>query len=191
MLNSLFYTYNRLCHFIMAKPIDILHSPFVFKLYQDASALERNQLINHNFIALIQKTRFRQPNAIAGLLTALNAQHLFQLQCVQETWYLTSINNDANKFTVEEMRQQKQPIDGIFVADNSPLNNLPLNSLKSLLNSQCPLIVNKPHANAITHQQWHELYPKNEIQIAIDFFDFGCYFFNRKQAKEYFKLRLW
>lgn len=190
MPNSLLYLYNRLCHFILAKPIDILHSPFVFKFYQDAAALKRNHQINHNFIALFQKTACSQPNAIAALLTALNVKHLFQLNCNQETWYLTNLNQPSIQHTMEEMVQYQVQVVAICI-ESSQLNNLPLVALKMLLNSDCPLLVNTPHANADSSKKWYELYQQNEIQIAVDFFDFGLCFFNRKQAKEYFKLRLW
>ncbi len=191
MLNSLFYTYNRLCHFILAKPIDILHSPFVFKLYQDAVAIKRNQATNKQLSEQLLKQNCKQATAISEILTALNVVQVFEIKQLKETWVLTAIDQSAIKYTLDNLAQHSQQIDAVYLADNSLFHKIPLASLKSLLNSHCPLIVNKPHANATTHQQWYELYMKNEVQIAIDFFDFGLCFFNRKQAKEYFKLRLW
>jgi hypothetical protein len=191
MLNSLFNSYNRLCHFILAKPIDILHSPFVFKLYQDAVAIKRNNATNKQLSEHLFQLNCKHATAISQLLTALNAVQIFEMKQVQETWVLIKIGHTATTHALEDLDQYNPQIDAIYLAEAALLNKLPLASLKSLLNSHCPLLVSNPHAHANASKQWVELYEKNEVQIAVDFFDFGLCFFNRKQAKEYFKLRLW
>jgi hypothetical protein len=189
MLNSLFKSYNRLCHFIVAKPIDILHSPFVFKLYQDAKAIHQKPDANVKWSRILTQLPVSKASSIASVLTALNAKHVYQLVQKPTEYCLQALGN-TNAGTIS-LQAIQTPIDAIFIDKETDLKTLPLDVFKTLLNSECPLIINEPYHHLKSKHLWLQFVQQKEIQVAIDFFDFGLCFFNRKQAKEYFKLRLW
>jgi len=189
MLNSLFYLYNRLCHFILAKPIDILHSPFVFQLYQSSAAIQKQALFEPMNLSHLKQDGFSNPKALASIFSALNTKEIFTLKQINQNWILEEWQSKLQiPFEKEKLPIQ---IDAILIDYSIDLNCLPLAELKTCLQAKQALIIDQPHLNKVRNMQWQALCKQTEVQVAIDFFDFGLCFFNRKQAKEYFKLRLW
>jgi len=189
MLNSLFYLYNRLCHFILAKPIDILHSPFVFQLYQSSAAIQKKALFESMNISHLKQDGFSNSKALASILSALNSKEIFTLKQINQNWILEEWQT---KLQIP-FEKEKQPIqiDALLIDNSIDLTRLPLAELKTCLQAKQPILINQPHLNKVSRKQWQSLCKQTEVQVAIDFFAFGLCFFNRKQAKEYFKLRLW
>ena len=189
MLNSLFYQYHRLCHFIMAKPIDILHSPFVFQLYQNSAALDKKAQFEPSYLSNTKQYGLSNAKALASVLSTLNAKEIFILKQINQKWILEEWQSKCQS-PFEKMNLPFQ-IDALLIDESIDLYSLPLAELKNCLQATQAIIVNQPHSNKKTSIQWQSLCKRAEVQVSIDFFEFGLCFFNRKQAKEHFKLRLW
>jgi hypothetical protein len=120
MLNSLFYHYHRLCHFILAKPIDILHSPFVFQLYQSSAAIQKKALFESMNLSHLKQYGFSNPKALASLLSALNTKEIFTLKQINQNWTLEEYQSKLQiPFEKEKLPIQ---IDALFTSKSTNHN---------------------------------------------------------------------
>jgi hypothetical protein len=158
-------------------------------LYQSSAAIQKQALFEPMNLSHLKQDGFSNPKALASIFSALNTKEIFTLKQINQNWILEEWQSKLQiPFEKEKLPIQ---IDALLIDYSIDLNCLPLAELKTCLQAKQALIIDQPHLNKVSSKQWQTLCKQTEIQVAIDFFDFGLCFFNRKQAKEYFKLRLW
>jgi hypothetical protein len=161
------YTIRKLfIHYACATLIDVLHSPFVFELYNDCIKTKSNIKLP-NYSPTANDYFNKRCDSIIAKLKLKFATH-----------YFTSVSNDLST---------ENPF--IFYVENEVTIEVIQQKLNSAHNDSL-VIVRNIYASAKQTENWQQLKTTQNVTTSIDLFFMGLLFVRKEQRRQAFRLRL-
>jgi hypothetical protein len=146
-----------------ATPIDVLHSPFVFRLYN--KALRKSAIPKVELFVSQKALTSNQKRICNAVFEQLNYQ--------QAVFSSNSFDHSTDMFIWNSE-------DDVSVA----------NAFLSILHNAGVLVVLNPHNNHLTEQSTNELLKHPKARVIVDVFEMLLIFCRQEQAAQYFRLRI-
>jgi hypothetical protein len=161
------YTVRKIIiHYACATLIDVLHSPFVFELYNDCIKTKSNiKLPNYSLTA--DDYFNKRCDSIIAKLKLKFAAH-----------YFTTISTDLSS-----------EIPFIFYVEDKVALEVIQQKLNSAHNDSL-MIVKNMYASAKQTENWQQLKTTQNVTTSIDLFFMGFLFVRKEQRRQEFRLRL-
>ena len=185
------YLYLLASHYLNATRIDVLHSPFVFSLYnhcikrQVKNPYRNLPLILSRKLYIIDKLfgyfNFKTIMQIGSGMSDLGFPSTIDIDKIKQIVHLKG----PNKITSDAIKQ----LDFIFINEEL-LPDVDAHDLSQLMHNNSMVYIDNINKDDRTRECWKQLCASDKFTVSIDFFFFGILSKRKEQVKEHFKLRL-
>ncbi len=182
------YYYLLVRHYTTALPVDILHSPFVFSLYNNC--MKQNALRNRFATKVYPKwfqviaASIRYFNYTIGYAFGFDKEEMQQLHPNGKISDGKQINHTDDSFV--------NYLDYLIIrcsqniTDPYPLFKQYLSSMKN----ESMVAISGIYNTRKTKNGWNQIKEIAEVKVTVDLFFVGLVFFRKEQRKQHFALRL-
>ena len=172
---------NFIKHYWSATRIDVLHSPFIFDLYN--ACIKKKNIHAHPIGKINSQLKIIQSTRIAQIVSRLIEYYQYNNTIVIE-------NFDAE---LPKILTDYSQIDFAFIDcqnhSASIINNFEMLITKTHNNSL--FIFNEMYSSKKLTSVWQKIKLHPKVNITVDLFFIGLVFFRKEQASQHFKLRIW
>lgn len=173
MIFLLYTGYRFLYHYLISTPIDVLHSPFVFKLYQ--TCIRRNPA---------------SVNIVGGTTGSPRTDQIVE-RLIRENGFKTGVNLAFDD--LEELQQMQIPdsIDYALIRIKETDRIYPaFLRITDVVHNNSMVVFYKMYHSPQSASEWEKVRDHPMVRVTVDLFFIGLVFFRKEQARQHFRLRV-
>lgn len=187
------HIYYFISHYVNATPIDVLHSPFVFKFYNTCVRRKPGDYAPSERILSILLRAIKYFNYRSGIL--INHHNSWDSGMIADCLK----RNEGQLITMDPSMQSSHDTapeiktDVLIIADDAPseMVSYTIQSILPNMPNGSAVVLFYPYRNRKNRILWSNLKAIPQLNISVDLFFIGFLFVRKEQVRQNFKIRVW